>query len=490
MRESSKNTPKAPSSRVSKLTSEESAPKTRSAKAPTGTSKPSKTAPASTGKTPKSTKPAAETAATPEPKRSRPAASNSETARRPAAEAPALKAETRKAGNIKTASPPSKAAPQGRTILCVTRVRAGRTFMEEAARMGCRVLVLTERAALSEHFPDCVETIVTVPSLLDGNAVADVVARLHRETPIDRVVPMLEGQVELAARIRRLLGVPGQGVEQARLFRDKLAMRLTALGADIAVPYFAPALDRERVVAMLESVAPPYMLKLRDGFGSRNMQRIDSRSQLMQAIASLGTRKDDYLAEQYIPGDVYHVDSVVEGGKVKFSLASRYGLPLYDVLQGGNFVTYTVARGSELEAKLLAINERVIQAFGLQRGVTHIEFIRSSETGELYFLEAANRIPSARIPMVINEAAGVCLYRELAKLEAHDKYQAPKPVEGHAGFITTVPKRGPVKLDGFKEKEIVWRSQDPYQPGLIIRSDDAKRVEKLLKDYDKRFATF
>ena len=105
-------------------------------------------------------------------------------------------------------------------------------------------------------------------------------------------------------------------------------------------------------------------------------------------------------------------------------------------------------------------------------------------------LEAANRIPSARIPMVINEASGVCLYHELAKLEASDTYQAPKAKEGYAGFITTVAKRGPVKLDGFKEKEIVWRSHDPYQPGLIIRSDDPKRVEKLLKDYDKRFATF
>jgi biotin carboxylase len=362
--------------------------------------------------------------------------------------------------------------------------------MEEAARLGCRVLVLTEDAARKDLFPECVSRIVTVHSLQDWNAVASVVSRLYREERLDRVVPMLEAQVELAARIRQLLGIQGQTMEQARLFRDKLAMRLTALGAGIPVPYFAPALDRERVVAMVESVAPPYMLKLRDGLGSQNVTRIDSRAQVLQAIVSKGPRIDDYLVEQYIPGEVYHVDSVVEGGKIQFSLASRYGLPLFDVLQGGNFVTYTVARGSQLEAKLLKINAQVIKAFGLQRGVTHIEFIRSAETGELYFLEAANRIPSARIPMVINEASGVCLYHELAKLEAHDKYQAPKPKEGHAGFITTVPKRGPVKLDEFKEKEIVWRSADPYQPGLIVRSDDATRVSKLLQAYDKRFATF
>lgn len=493
MRESTKKTTKTPSSRAAKSAPDAGAPKPRAAKAAAAPPQAVKAEPKAkaTGKA------ASKTSATPAAKRGKAispvsatkAAPKATTARSSSKASPSS-AKAPQAGTRKSTATSTTAAQSGRTILCVSRVKAGRAFMEEAARLGCRVLVLTEDAALKDRFPECVSRIVTVHSLQDWNAVASVVSRLYREEKIDRVVPMLEAQVELAARIRQLLGVAGQTPEQARLFRDKLAMRMTALGAGIPVPYFAPALDRERLNSLLESVAPPYMLKLRDGLGSQNVTRIDSRAQLMPAIIAKGPRIDDYLVEQYIPGEVYHVDSVVEGGKIQFSLASRYGLPLFDVLQGGNFVTYTVARGSQLEAQLLKINAKVVKAFGLQRGVTHIEFIRSAETGELYFLEAANRIPSARIPMVVNEASGVCLYHELAKLEAHDTYQAPKTKEGHAGFITTIAKRGAVKLDGFKEKEIVWRSSDPYQPGLIIRSEDAKRVEKLLKDYDKRFATF
>ncbi len=496
MRESTSKTAKTPSSRAAKSASEARSPKPRAAKAAAGKSQAAKAAPKAKAMAskPQAVKAAPKTATTPAAKSgkaSSPAkpAAKATTARTSSTASPST-TKAPNAGKRKSTATTVKSASQGRTILCVSRVKAGRAFMEEAARLGCRVLVLTEDAALKDRFPECVGRIVTVRSLQDWNAVASVVSRLYREEAIDRVVPMLEAQVELAARIRQLLGVPGQTPEQARLFRDKLAMRMTALGAGIPVPYFAPALDRERVNSLLESVAPPYMLKLRDGLGSQNVTRIDSRAQLMPAIIAKGPRIDDYLVEQYIPGEVYHVDSVVEGGKIQFSLASRYGLPLYDVLQGGNFVTYTVARGSQLEAQLLKINAKVVKAFGLQRGVTHIEFIRSAETGELYFLEAANRIPSARIPMVVNEASGVCLYHELAKLEAHDAYQPPKPKEGHAGFITTVPKHGAVRLDAFKDKEIVWRSADPFQPGLIIRSDDAKRVEKLLKDYDKRFATF
>ena len=37
-----------------------------------------------------------------------------------------------------------------RTILCVARKRAGRLFIDEALKLGCRVLVLTEDAAVHE----------------------------------------------------------------------------------------------------------------------------------------------------------------------------------------------------------------------------------------------------------------------------------------------------------------------------------------------------
>lgn len=483
MRESTKKMPKAPAKAAAKpaAKAKASVSKRASAKPAAKTAKaPAKTA----AKTTPAKAPTKATAKAP----SKPPTMSRSTAK--PAEAASAKAAPAKAAPAKASGRQAARSSQGRTILCVTRVRAGRAFMEEAARLGCRVLVLTEDAALKDPFPSSVSRIVTVHSLQDMNAVASVVTRLFREEPIDRVVPMLEAQVGLAAQIRQLLGIPGQSVEQARLFRDKLAMRLTALAAGIPVPYFAPALDRERVVALLESVKPPYMLKPREGLGSQNMSRVDARERLIPAIVSKGPRIDDYLVEQYIPGDVYHVDAVVEGGKVQFAIASRYAQPIFDVLQGGNFVTYMVTHGSPLEKKLLDLNAKVIKAFGLKRGVTHIEFIRSSETGEIYFLEAANRIPSARIPMVLNEATGVCLYHELAKLEATDSYQAPKPKDGYAGFITTVAKRGPAKLEGFKDKEIVWRSSDPYQPGLIVRSDDPKRVAKLLEDYDRRFAAF
>ncbi|MNX94715.1 argininosuccinate lyase [compost metagenome] len=307
--------------------------------------------------------------------------------------------------------------------------------------------------------------------------------------PIDRVVALLERDVELAAEIREMLGIEGQPRWQAHLFRDKLAMRLHALSCGVKVPYFAAAADRDAVTRMLEQVPPPYLLKPRDGLGASGIKRLDRREEVFQALDALGDKVDRYLLEQYVAGAVYHVDAVTKDGTPRFAVASRYGLPLLDVLQGGNFVSYTIARGSALEQRLLEANRRIIQGFGYQRGVSHIEFIVGRDDQEIYFLEGASRMAAARIPWVLKQATGVCMYEEWAGLEALPDYEPAHAREGYAGIITTVTKRGPANLGHFQDPSIVWKSSDPYVPSMIVRADDPRSLEDRMRYLDREFAS-
>lgn len=384
--------------------------------------------------------------------------------------------------------------PSNRTILCVARKRAGRLFIEAAANLGCRVLVLTETGALRDAtWPDSIARKVGVWSLDDHAAAKEVALALAAQERvdykrIDRVVALLERDVELAAEIREMLGIEGQPRWQANLFRDKLAMRLQALSCEVRVPYFAAAADREGVSRMLDQVAPPYLLKPRDGLGAQDIRKLTDRAHVQPAIDALGPEVDRYLLEQFVPGDVYHVDSVTKDGTPRFAIASRYGLPLLDVIQGGNFVSYTIARGSELERRLLDANRRIIQGFGYQQGVSHIEFIVGRDDGEIYFLEGASRMAAARIPWVIQQATGVCMYNEWAALEALPDYEPAEAGEGYAGIITTVTKHGPANLGGYQDPSIVWKSSDPYVPSMILRADDPRSLEERMRHLDREFA--
>ena len=134
------------------------------------------------------------------------------------------------------------------------------------------------------------------------------------------------------------------------------------------------------------------------------------------ARENLRERASYYLLAQFIPGEVFHVDSIVDDGRVQFVGANRYGRPPLEVAHGGGaYVSRTVARGSENEKKLLANNRKLIKALKLERGAAHAEFIKSDADGQFYFLEIAARVGGAYIAEVLEAATGINLWREWAR---------------------------------------------------------------------------
>ena len=67
----------------------------------------------------------------------------------------------------------------------------------------------------------------------------------------------------------------------------------------------------------------------------------------------LGDRQSYYVLEQFIPGDVYHVDAIVAEREVVFAEVHRYGTPPMEVVhEGGLFTSRTLPRDSRRRADL------------------------------------------------------------------------------------------------------------------------------------------
>ena len=129
--------------------------------------------------------------------------------------------------------------------------------------------------------------------------------------------------------------------------------------------------------------------------------------ELWPVLEQLGDKQSSFLLEKFVPGEVYHVDSVVSENEVVFANVSKYGKPPMNVAQGGGvFTTFTVRRGSEEDAGLRQINRELIAALGLLRGVAHAEFIHAHEDGQFYFLECAARVGGAYINEMVEAATG------------------------------------------------------------------------------------
>jgi biotin carboxylase len=368
--------------------------------------------------------------------------------------------------------------------------------MRECKRQGCRVLLLTSHSIRDADWPhESLDEIFYMPDQNHKWVLEDVihsVSFIARTEEIDRIVPLDDFDLETAAALREHLRVPGMGDTTTRYFRDKLAMRMQALEAGIAVPEFAHVLNYERLRDYMRRVPPPWLLKPRFEASAAGIKKIKEPDELWPALDALGNRQCYHVLERYVPGDIYHVDSIVYDSKVLFSVVNRYGHPPLDVAHGGGiFTTRTELRGTADETALQEINRQVLSAMRLPHGVSHTEFIKGREDGKFYFLETSARVGGANIVELVAAATGINLWAEWAKIEiAGGKagaYTLPPRQEHYAGLIVSLARQTYPDTSSYDDPEIVWRLNKQSHAGLIIRSHDPARIEQLLDDYSRRF---
>ncbi len=194
--------------------------------------------------------------------------------------------------------------------------------------------------------------------------------------------------------------------------------------------------------------------------------------------------------ERFIPGSIYHVDTIISEKEVVFGLASKYGTPPFEVAhQGRVFTSRTLDSKSEDAKEVLELNKKVLGALGLLRGVSHSEFIRA-EDGKLYFLETSARVGGANLSSLVEAATGINLWREWAKIEilkGEKPYVLPKVKNDFAAILTSLSKQEWPDLDAYNDPEVAWRLKKEYHAGLIIKSSSKNRIDELLDQYQKRF---
>lgn len=383
----------------------------------------------------------------------------------------------------------------GKTILCISSYEKGQEFLRQAKREGWTVLLLTSKSLEHADWPK--ESIDTIYYINDVNKewhmpeVIAGVSYLARTVQIDRIVALDDFDVEKAATLREHLRIGGMGETTARYFRDKLAMRMKAREAGINVPDFVGILNYDRIREFMEKVPPPYVLKPRLSAGAIGIQKIHNAEELWRKLDALGDQQSYYLLEKFVPGDIFHVDSILVGKSVLWSIVSKYGLPPMEVSHEGRvFMTRTIARGSADEQALQSLNKNVLPSLGLVQGVSHTEYIKAHDGGAFYFLETSARVGGAHIVELIEGATGLNLWAEWAKLETAEDVKSYKPSplrEEYAGLMVSLAKQEWPDMSGYNDPEIFWKIHKQFHAGLVVRSRQWEKIESLLSGYTDRF---
>ena len=311
-----------------------------------------------------------------------------------------------------------------------------------------------------------------------------------RSKNIERLVPLDDFDLEIAATLREHLRIPGMGETTTRHFRDKLAMRMVAAEANIRVPEFVGVLNDAKVTEFMSRVPAPWVLKPRMMAGAIGIKKVHSAGEFWRIADTLGDQRSFYLLERFVPGDIFHVDSIVYEREIRFAIASGYGAPPLDVSHGGGiFTTRVLERGSEIEQHLLAKNAEVLGALRLVRGVSHSEYIQGGD-GEIYFLETSARVGGAHISDLVEAATGLNLWAEWAKIEiaaGKSAYHVSPAREEYAGLIVSLARQEHPDTSAYDDVEIVYRVSKFHHAGFILKSASYERIQTLLDSYSRRF---
>jgi hypothetical protein len=145
--------------------------------------------------------------------------------------------------------------------------------------------------------------------------------------------------------------------------------------------------------------------------------------------------------EEFIDGPIFHCDSVLVDGEIRFVSVGKYLANPSAYSAGGVFGTVLVD-DAELLPRIHKMNEAVLNALGLKDGTAHLELFRTA-ADELVFCEVASRPPGGAIPQVIQWQYGFDI------VEAQIRIDAGLPVSlgrttatGTCGFLSFYPGGG------------------------------------------------
>ncbi|EKD91982.1 MAG: hypothetical protein ACD_29C00266G0004 [uncultured bacterium] len=228
----------------------------------------------------------------------------------------------------------------------------------------------------------------------------------------DRIISLSEYELLAAAQLREWFNVEGSRPQQVEKVRDKLIMKKAMENYGIKTPLFMSLVEFMRT-------NPSFMhtnklvIKPIDGASSENIITVDNAAEAHTKILGKKTGIDEldqshnlwnhYEIEEFIDGNIMHMDGLVQDGKIMLCIASKYINNCLDYARGKPLGSVQIETTSVLQQYA----QKCVTAAEIVNGSFHLECI--DRNGELFFLEIANRVGGADVVKTMELATGVHL---------------------------------------------------------------------------------
>lgn len=193
---------------------------------------------------------------------------------------------------------------------------------------------------------------------------AQRLSKLH--DPPRGVLTAIERGVPLAGALREVWNLQGHQLDVAQATTDKMVMKALLKRANVRCAESARADETSSAEALVEQLGLPMVIKPRALSGSRGTTVCRTLEDVEAA------RGPGMLAERWVDGEEMSLESWVVDGRPVWSNTTWYLKPGW-----ANVVPAMLPRGDR--QALDSLNGRVVEALGIERGITHLEVFRTSD---------------------------------------------------------------------------------------------------------------
>jgi biotin carboxylase len=194
------------------------------------------------------------------------------------------------------------------------------------------------------------------------------------------------------ALVAEALSLPGPRIAQAQLTTNKWLQREQLSQSGLLQPRYKLCASISEAQAAAEYIGFPVIFKPLDNRGSFGVGKVEKYDDINSAYTEALTNSYSrlILVEEFIEGTQITIDGYIfpEQGHKSLTLATK------EMIQSDRQVAMEIVYPGELSAeihtKAMNNNNRVVESLGLTFGMTHAEYMITSE-GDCYLIEIANR---------------------------------------------------------------------------------------------------
>lgn len=307
------------------------------------------------------------------------------------------------------------------------------------------LVLLTSDSTVASYPNEKFAYIEGFPNYMLNETVYYRALELHERFTFSRVICTSEYAIVFAARLREKLGIPGQKVDSAMVYRDKILMKEVAKQKGLKVPTaFARLNDAVDLYEFVQQHGFPLVVKPVDGAGSFNTHILQTQEDVYELLKE-GIVPGRSEIETFVNGDLYHIDALVQDGKVVFICASRHLEGNCLGPNGGSVcASYQLELDSPLHKRLNEYTIELVAALDTPKNTTiHCELFHTIDD-EIVLCEVASRTGGAKIVNATEQTYGINLFESLVHCQMGQPTSAPNgPISDKLhGYLLVPTKTG------------------------------------------------